>query len=71
MLTLLAVAADARPGHGIQPGFANGAPADLAHPECAVANARQRLLNRSEETSIGLMQLSLQLRFRLGGGLVH
>jgi len=69
-LLLLAVSAEARPGYGLQPGRRDGALARLAHSECLPVDPSQRLLNRSQETTVSLVQVDLEIDLGCVGRLV-
>jgi hypothetical protein len=70
VFALLALAAEARPGHGFQSGSRDRLLAHFTHTECSPPDSSQCLLDRSQEMSIGLMQADLELRFSVGIGLV-
>ena len=55
-LLLLAIAAEARPGHGLEPGSRDGPVAGLAHSECLPVNPGQCLLDGTQETTVRLAQ---------------
>jgi len=46
-------------------------PTSLAHAKRAVSDPRQCLFYRAHETTVGLMQPDLKLRFKVGIGLVN
>src|SRR5713101_6144705 len=71
VLALLAFTAVARPGHGFQSGFGDRLLAGLTHAESALCDSNQRLFDRLQETSIGLMHTDLKLRFSVRVGLVN
>ena len=71
MFALFAFAAEARPGHGGQPHFRDGAPATLPHAIRAFSNPIERLFNRPCKTPVGLMQANLNLHFRISVSLVN
>ncbi len=71
MLSLFTLAAVARPGHGFQPDFRDRLLARLTHPECASPDPSQGVFDGLQETSIGLMQANLKLRFSVRVGLVN
>ncbi len=70
VLLLFALTAGARPGHGFQSSFGDRLLAGLTHAEPALSDSNQRLFDRLQETSIGLMHANLELSFRPRGDLV-
>jgi hypothetical protein len=71
VLFLLALAAEARPGHGFQSSFGDRLLAGLTHPECASPDPSQGLFNRPQKMSIGPMHTDLKFRFSVRVGLVN
>ena len=71
MLSLLALAAEVCPGHGFESRSCDWLFAGLAHAESALSESNQRLFDRPQEMSIGLMHSDLKLRFSIKVGLVN
>ena len=71
MLLLLALTAEACPGHGVQPSSGDGVPARFTDSIYALLDPTQRLFARPRQTQIALMQPDLKLCFNIGTGLVH
>jgi hypothetical protein len=70
-LLLLALAAEARPGHRFQSGFRDGLLARLTHTESALPDPGQGLFDCSQEPNIGVVYTDLKLCFSVGVGLVN
>lgn len=58
-LSLLALAAEARPGHRFEAGFGDGIPTGRARSVGALSDPSERLFDRSRETPVSSMQLYL------------
>jgi len=70
VFALLAVTAEACPGHGFQSGSRERFLAHFTHTECSPPDSSQCFFDRSQEMSIGLMHTDLELRFSVGIGLI-
>src|SRR5712692_9893829 len=71
VLSLLALAAKARPGHRLQSRFRDRFLAGLTHPECAPVDPSQGIFNRTRKATVGLVQVDLKLHFGLHCRLVN
>src|SRR3989442_15430936 len=71
VLSLLTLAAEARPRHSFQSRFGDRLLANLTHAEGAPVDPSQGIFNRSREATVGLVQVDLKLRFGLHCCLVN
>ena len=69
-LLLLAIATEARPGHRIQPGSRDGTLAGLTHSECVPVDPSQCFIDRSQQTTVRLVQVDLEIHLGCLGRLV-
>jgi hypothetical protein len=67
---LLAISAMVRPGHSFQACPGERIVTGLTDAKRALSDPTERSFDRSQETTVGLMQADLHLRFGVGGGVV-
>jgi len=70
MFLLLAITTVAGPGHSLQACPGDRLVTDFTNAKRTLSDPIERGFDRCEETTVGLMQADLQLRFGIGGGLV-
>ena len=67
---LLAFPAEPRPRHSFEPSLGNGFLAGFANAERSRPEPRKRIIDRPQETNIGLVQVNLKIRFGIGVRLI-
>jgi hypothetical protein len=61
-LQFFAIAAEPGPRHGIQPGCRDRTIAGFTHPKRALLDPNQSFFDRSQETTVRLVQVDLEIR---------